>query len=183
MPSGMCADRSYGVQLPACLWGFMVITTGDVILLAHSTSGVLGILSAVWVFVETLNAREENAGRIRRAAFIVALCMIVTWILGGYWYVHFYPLDRALILKGPWPFAHTLFMETKEHLFFITLILSFYLPIAAGDRLYSNAGARKMVLCVAMLIVLSGLAIEGAGAVINHGVKVALLHGIPGSGR
>jgi hypothetical protein len=27
-----------------------------------------------------------------------------------------------------------------------------------------------------MLIVLSGLAIEGAGAIINHGAKVALLH-------
>ena len=179
----MCADRSYGVQLPACLWGFMVITTGDVILLAHSTSGVLGILSAVWVFVETLNAREENAGRIRRAAFIVALCMIVTWILGGYWYVHFYPLDRALILKGPWPFAHTLFMETKEHLFFIPLILSLYLPIAASDKLYANSNARKMVLWVAVLIALSGLAIEGSGAIINHGAKVALLHSITDTGR
>jgi hypothetical protein len=161
----------------------MSVTSSDVILLAHSTFGVLGILSAVWVFVDTLNAREENAGRIRKIAFLSALCMFVTWILGGYWYFHFYPLDRAMILKGPWPFAHTVFMETKEHLFFITLILSFYLPIAARDKLYANAAARKMVLCVAMLIVLSGLAIEGAGAVINHGAKVALLHSIPGSGR
>jgi hypothetical protein len=32
-----------------------------------------------------------------------------------------------------------------------------------------------MVLSVAMLIVLTGLTIEGAGAVIDHGVKVALL--------
>ena len=32
-----------------------------------------------------------------------------------------------------------------------------------------------MVLCVALLIVLSGMAIEGAGAIVNHGVKVALL--------
>jgi hypothetical protein len=32
-----------------------------------------------------------------------------------------------------------------------------------------------MVLSVAMLIVLTGLSIEGAGAVIDHGVKVALL--------
>jgi hypothetical protein len=161
----------------------MVVTSSDVILLAHSTFGVLGILSALWVFVETLNAREENAGRIRKAAFIAALCMVVTWILGGYWYVHFYPLDRALILKGPWPFAHTLFMETKEHLFFISLILSLYLPIAASDKLYANPNARKMVLCVAMLIALSGLAIEGSGAIINHGAKVALLYRITGAGR
>jgi hypothetical protein len=161
----------------------MNITSSDVILLAHSTFGVLGTLAAVWVFVETLNARVENAARTRKAAFLAALCMGVTWIVGGYWYIHSYPFDRALILKGPWPLAHTLFMETKEHLFFITLILCFYLPIAAGDKLFENAGARKMVLCVAMLIVLSGLAIEGSGAIINHGAKVALLHAIPGSGR
>lgn len=161
----------------------MKITGSDVILLAHSTFGVLGILSALWVFVETLNAREENARRIEKAAFLAALCMSVTWIVGGYWYVHFYPVDRALILKGPWPWAHTLFMETKEHLFYITLILSFYLPIAARDKLYANAAARKMALCVAMLIVLTGLAIEGSGAIINHGAKVALLHASQGAAR
>jgi hypothetical protein len=32
----------------------MNVTGSDVILLAHSTLGVLGILSALWVFVETL---------------------------------------------------------------------------------------------------------------------------------
>jgi hypothetical protein len=161
----------------------MNVTSSDVILLAHSTFGVSGTMAAIWVFVEALNAHAENAARIRLAAWIAALCMLATWIFGGYWYVHFYPADRAMILKGPWPFAHTLFMETKEHLFFIPLILSFYLPIAAAEKLYESASARKMVFCVAMLIALTGLAIESAGAIINHGAKVALLHGIPGSGR
>jgi hypothetical protein len=160
----------------------MNVTGSDVILLAHSTFGVLGTLAALWVFVEALNAREGNAGRTRTAALLAAMCMALTWVFGGYWYVHFYPADRGMILKGPWPFAHTLFMETKEHLFYITLILSFYLPIVAGERLYANAAARRMVLSVAMLMVLTGLAIEGSGAVINHGVKVALLHAA-GSGR
>jgi hypothetical protein len=149
----------------------MNITASDAILLAHSTFGVLGILAALWVFVETLNVREENAARIRKASFLSSLCMGAAWILGGYWYIHFYPADKSLILKGPWPLAHTLFMETKEHLFFIPLLLSFYLAIAARDKLFANPSARKMVLCVAMLIVLSGLTIEGFGAIINHGAK------------
>jgi hypothetical protein len=161
----------------------MNITTSDVILLAHSTFGVLGVLSALWVFVETLNAREGNANRIRTASFLAALAMSVTWILGGYWYIHFYPADKALILKGPWPLAHILFMETKEHLFFIPLLLSFYLVIAARDKLFANPSARKMVLCVAMLIVLSGLSIEGFGAIINHGAKVALMRSVAGAPR
>ena len=155
----------------------MNITSSDIILLAHASFGVLGSLAALWVFVEALNARPESAGRLRTAALLGAIAMGAAWILGGYWYVHFYPAEKAIILKGPWPFAHNLFMETKEHLFFITGILSFYLVIAVRDKIYANAAARKMVMSVALLIVFTGLAVEGAGAVIDHGVKIALLRG------
>jgi hypothetical protein len=151
------------------------VTVSDVILLAHAAFGVLATLSAVWVFVEALNARDQNLQRIRAAALAVAIFMVAAWIFGGYWYLHFYPAEKAMVLRGPWPFAHNVFMETKEHLFLMTLILSFYLPIAARDKLASNAAARSMVLSVAALIALSGLALEGAGAVIDHGVKVELL--------
>ena len=106
---------------------------------------------------------------------MVAACMAMAWICGGYWYLHFYPTEKAVILKGPWPFAHNLFMETKEHLFFATAILAFLLPIATQGKLHSNLVARKLVLFVAALVTITGLALEGAGAVIDHGVKVALL--------
>ena len=152
----------------------MKFSSSDIILMAHSTVGVLGILSAVWVFVEALNAREQNSERTRKAALVVTIFMVAAQILGGYWYIHFYPQDRNLILDGPWPRAHLLFMETKEHLFFITLILSLYLPIAAWDKLFANAAARKMVLCVSLLIALTGLTVEGSGALINHGAKLSL---------
>ena len=150
----------------------MNVTSDDLILLGHAGSGVLGILAALWVFVETLG--ESNAGRTRVAAFLTALFMVIAWVLGGFWYLHDYPADKAVILKGPWPFAHNVFMETKEHLFFLTLLLSLYLPIACGDHLFANRVARRMVLWVSALIILSGLGIEGAGAVINHGAKLAI---------
>jgi hypothetical protein len=145
------------------------------ILFAHPTFGVLGILAAVWVFVEALNASESNASRIRLAAAVVAVCIFAAYVLGGYWYTHFYAADKAIILKGPWPWAHSFFMETKEHLFFIPLILALYLAIAASQKLVGNRSARAMVMSVAALIVLSGLAIEGAGAVISNGVKVTFV--------
>jgi hypothetical protein len=122
-------------------------------------------------------------GRTCTASLIAAIAMGAAWLLGGYWYVHFYPADKAVILKGPWPFAHNLVMETKEHLVFITGILAFYLPIAVRDKIYANAAARKMVLSVALLIVLTDLAAEGAGAIISHGVTVALQRGNPKGAR
>ena len=91
------------------------------------------------------------------------------------------PGRESFDLKGPWPFAHNVFMETKEHLFFATMILSILLPIVTRERLTANAGARKLALSVAALVVVTGLAIEGAGAIIDHGVKVALLQSSRGA--
>jgi hypothetical protein len=155
----------------------MNVSMSDAILLAHAAFGVAGSMAALWVFVEALNARPESAGRIRAAALGTAVAIGAAWICGGYWYVRFYPADRALILKGPWPFAHNVFMETKEHLFFVTAILALLLPIAAREKVWASAAARKLVLAVAALIVVTGLSLEGAGAVIEHGAKAALLQG------
>jgi len=149
----------------------------QIILFAHPTCGVLGIMAALWVVVETLNASESNKTRLQLAAFVCTASIVAAWIIGGYWYVSFYAADKAVILKGPWPWAHDLFMETKEHLFFIPLILAFFLPIAAMQKLATQRGARLVVLTVAGLIVLNGLVIEGAGAVISNGVKMALMPG------
>jgi hypothetical protein len=159
------------------------ITISDVLLLAHAAFGVTGCIAAVWVFVEALDARPDNTGRIQTAALLGAICMAAAWVCGGYWYLHFYPAERALILAGPWPFAHNLFMETKEHLFLLTAILALLLPIAAREKLYANSAARKLVLSIAGLVAISGLAAEGAGAVIDHGVKLALLPTATKEGR
>lgn len=159
-----------------------MIPFSDMILFIHPTVGILGLLAALWVFVDTLNASEGNAARIRGFAIAVAVFMGLAWIFGGYWYVNFYAPEKAMILKGPFPMAHNFFMETKEHLFFIPLILAFYLPFAVRDKLFVNTAARKMVLVVAALIVLSVFSIEGAGALINYGVKVAAVHtGVKGA--
>jgi hypothetical protein len=139
-------------------------------------------LAAVWVFVEALNASEANRRRTLVAAGAVIVCLVLAGILGGYWYVSYYYAEKALILKGPWPLAHTLFMETKEHLFFIPLILALYLPIVARLNLAFNRRARAMVMMVSAFIVLNGLAIEGAGAIVHYGAKVAFTHsGVKGS--
>ncbi len=148
----------------------------EFLFLLHPVFGALGILSTVWLFIETLNARAANVARIWYAAISSALFMIATWIAGGYWYVTYYATDKAIILAGPFPLAHTFFMEAKEHGFFITLILAILLPIVVRDNdLASNAAARRLTLAVAALVFLSAFAIEGAGSVIAMGVRVGLM--------
>ena len=150
----------------------------DIILFSHPTFGVLGTMAAMWVLVEALNASDRNRARTLLAASAVTMFICLAWVAGGYWYVFFYAPEKALILGGPWPFAHNLVMETKEHLFFIPLILALYLPLVATRRLVVDRPARTIVMVVAGLIVLNSLAIEGAGAIINHGAKTALAHAV-----
>jgi len=147
----------------------------EILLMAHVMLGVLSILASLWVFVDALNASEVNLARIRLLSRFVPVVMTVGFLIAGYWYVNLYPADKAIILKGPWPFAHDFFMETKEHLVLMLLLLTAYLPIVASADLVLNRNARKLTLCVSALIVLTGLVMEGEGGVISMGVRMGLL--------
>jgi hypothetical protein len=146
----------------------------QLILMMHPTFGVLAMIAAVWVFVGTLNASGANDARIRSVSRLTAVLMWLTYVVGGYWYVTYYGDDKAIILAGPWAFAHSLFMESKEHLFLMLIMLATFLPIAASGGV-SKPANRTLVLWTSALVVLMSLAMEGAGAFINMGVKVALL--------
>jgi hypothetical protein len=147
----------------------------QVILLIHPTLGGLATLAALWVFVDTLNVSEASLARIRNVSILCAVLMWLTYFLGGYWYVVHYGTDKAIIKAGPWAFGHSFFMEVKEHVFLMLLLLATYLPIASSNNLASSKAARKIVLWVAGLIVPTSLSMEGSGAIVGIAVKVALL--------
>jgi hypothetical protein len=137
------------------------------------------MLAAVWVFVDTLNVSEGSQARIRNVSLICAGFMWLTYLMAGYWYVVFYGVDKAIIKAGPWPFGHNFFMEVKEHVFLMLILLATYLPIAARNLVRSKA-ARTVTLWVAGLIVPTSLAMEGSGAIISIAVRVGLLKGAGG---
>jgi len=152
----------------------------NILLLVHPVTGGLATLAALWIFVDTLNAGESSVARIKNISLICAVLMWLTYFLGGYFYVVYYGVDKAFIKAGPWALGHNFFMEAKEHVFLMLLLLATYLPIAAHNYIPSNKSARKIVLWVAGLIVPTSLAMEGSGAVIGVAVKVALLLKVKG---
>jgi hypothetical protein len=148
---------------------------GYFFLMSHAVLGSLLGLAGVWFFVDVLNAKEESQARVRVMSLIIAGLMWLTYLLAGYFYVVYYSVDKAFILKGPWTFAHDFFMETKEHIVMMLLLLATLLPIMAYNNLVANKGARKIVLWATGLLILTTVAMEGAGAIISMGVRVALL--------
>ncbi len=150
------------------------------LLLMHPVTGGLATLAALWIFVDTLNAGESSVSRIKNVSLLCAVLMWLTYFLGGYFYVVYYGVDKTFIKAGPWAFGHNFFMEAKEHIFLILLMLATYLPIAANNYIPSNKSVRKIILWVTGLIVPTSLAMEGSGAIISVAVKVALLLNVKG---
>ena len=150
------------------------------LLLMHPVTGGLATLAALWIFVDTLNAGESSVSRIKNVSLLCAVLMWLTYFLGGYFYVVYYGVDKTFIKAGPWAFGHNFFMEAKEHVFLMLLMLATYLPIAVHNYIPSNKSVRKIVLWVTGLIVPTSLAMEGSGAIISVAVKVALLLKVKG---
>ncbi|MBI5589900.1 MAG: hypothetical protein HY881_05410 [Deltaproteobacteria bacterium] len=150
------------------------------LLLIHPAIGGLATLAALWVFVDTLNVSGASEARIKNVSLICAGLIWLTYFLAGYLYVVYYAADKAIIKAGPWPFGHNFFMEVKEHVFLMLVLLATYLPIAASDRLSSSSSARKIVLWVSGLIVPTSLSMEGSGAIISLAVKIGLLFKMKG---
>jgi len=144
--------------------------------LTHASLGGLSALAALWVFVEVLNINESNTGRIGYAVIITLVLVWGAYLIGGWFYVTHYGADKAIIKAGHWPWAHDFFMEVKEHVFFLILLLATFLPIVVKrNNLILNRHARNLALAVSGMIVLLALTMEGAGAIISMGVKQGLL--------
>ena len=148
------------------------------VMMSHVALGVLGILLAVALFMDVLNVSEKNIARIRKLSLAVSVLMILAYVVGGYWYVVYYGQDRDIIKAGQWPWAHNYFMEVKEHVFFMLLLLGIYLPIAVYRNLHlAEKKNRSLVLAICALIILLGLFMEGAGGIIGKGLNMGLLGG------
>ncbi|MEI6278449.1 MAG: hypothetical protein WCQ16_03565 [Verrucomicrobiae bacterium] len=147
----------------------------EIVLMAHVFFGVACPFAALWVCVDTLNFSEANQRRIQKMSYAAAVFMWLSFLLAGYWYVFYYKADKAIILNGPFPLAHNFFMEAKEHLAIILLMLASYLPIAAADNLLAHTGARRVLIWVAGMTVVLALMMESGGGVIAMGVKAGLL--------
>lgn len=145
------------------------------IMMSHVTFGMLGVLAALAVFVDLLNLGPANLRRIQIVSTIALAGIVLSYISGGAWYMLHYGSDKAIIKAGDWPWAHSFVMEVKEHVFFLMLLLSFYLPmITYGSKLLHHRGQQRLALSCSGLIVLLGLAMEGAGALIAVGVRMGL---------
>jgi hypothetical protein len=150
--------------------------TREALLLIHPVFGVLGTMAALWLVVEAVRFDEAGFWRLKTAAVLAAVCFVVAWLGGGLWDEAYFDEDRNFLEKGSWAFFGNTGMEMKEHFFTIVVVLSLYLPVVVfRGNLVADRGNRVVLGVASTFVVLGGLAMELAGAVLAISIKVGLL--------
>jgi len=138
----------------------------------HVIFGLVGIIASYAVFMGLLK-RNLFLSFLRISSITAFLGYILSWFSGGYYYVLYYGDNVKPIIKaGDYPWAHSFFMETKEHIFLFLPVLSLVLAIIIymfGDQLDRNQSLKNKtamlagaITILATLITLSGVVISGS---------------------
>src|SRR3990172_12094924 len=139
------------------------LTSKPVLIGLHLGFAILGIDAFLWLLGEVV----ANAGSVKRrliAAKIGLISFILTWIIGGYYYVKFYgSLVKPIIKAGSAPWAHAIAMEAKEHIFL------FAFPIAITIFLLSRLNTGELRL-LGLRRGLIGITIMAAGIGLSLGI-------------
>jgi len=144
----------------------------------HAFLGEAGIIAFLWVFIELLNPVSSRVKRAKLAALLGVIFLFLSWFTGGFYYVKYYGTNvKPIIKEGPQPWAHGIFMETKEHIFlflpFLSL-LTYSLIKKYEKQILHNNNIKKAILTLSVLIIVIGALITVMGYIISTGARTAL---------
>ena len=144
----------------------------------HATFGEIAAFAFLWTLVELIEPSKKRIDRAKIAASIGVIFIFLSWIVGGYYYVNYYGTNvKPIIKEGPQPWAHSVFTETKEHVFlfipFLALLNYFIIKKYEGT-LIKDRKIRKAVMVLSLLITVLAFAMAGMGYMISTGARTAL---------
>ena len=167
-------DTSWG------LYNGVIAGTKSSLVLFHSVSGGLVALALVWVLLEVRYPIDRSLTRVRIASYLSTLLVTAgCWIGGGYNYLTSYGSQvKPVILAGPYPWAHEIVMEAKEHVFvflpIIALALSITLSVLDREAFLGDAKYRRALTMIACLALFMVLLMFLMGAIISNTGKTGM---------
>ena len=144
--------------------------TLSILLSVHIIIGVIGIIASyatlLWLFKKNISVRLLKISSI--TAFVA---YITAWITGGYYYVVYYGSNVKPIIKdGPNPWAHSIIMETKEHIFLFLPLLAFVILLTVwfkGNNLQENRPLRNALALVVLITLIISVFMALGGVIIS----------------
>lgn len=145
----------------------------------HAGFGELGALAFLWVAIELINPTENRIRRARMVACIGAASLFLSWLAGGYYYLTSYQaVVKGLIKSGPYPWAHTVITESKEHIFmflpFLGIVVWGALRQYGNELMANRMNLTRTIMILAVFIFLMSFLMAGMGYLISSGARSAL---------
>ncbi|OGD90844.1 hypothetical protein A3D81_01755 [Candidatus Curtissbacteria bacterium RIFCSPHIGHO2_02_FULL_40_17] len=143
-------------------------------LIGHVFAGLVALIF-YYAMIPNLIGKNPQLNFLKRLSLFGLVSLLVSWILAGYYYVTYYGQNvKPLIKSGQLPWAHSILMETKEHIFlflpFLGLVLLASLLSIKSD-ITRDDNLRKALASLAFLIVALGTAVTIFGVVISGAAK------------
>ncbi len=140
---------------------------------AHVFTAVLTMIFSVLMFGESMWG--GSAKRLRIYGIGIIIFSALTYVLSGWWYVLYYGADKSIITSGEMAWAHTLVMETKEHIFisgfWFSIVVGLFGYFASEEQL-NNPYFKKTMALLSIFLILGVLLLEGMGGIIIAGLKI-----------
>lgn len=143
-------------------------------LIFHVFFGLVGVIASYIAWVLLLRP-QPNLRLLQISSFKSFLFLVLSWLAGGYYYVNYYGgTVKPIIKAGPFPWAHSFLMESKEHIFlflpFLALVV-FLVSFLCGEKLMAGSGCKKPLAWLAGLVFVLGVFVALAGVLISGAAR------------
>ncbi|MDP2647851.1 MAG: hypothetical protein Q8P35_01225 [Candidatus Yanofskybacteria bacterium] len=150
-----------------------ILFSKPVLIGLHLGFAILAIDAFLWLLGEVV----ADAGSVRRrliAAGVGLAGYLLTWVIGGYYYVKFYgSLVKPIIKAGSAPWAHAIAMEAKEHIFLFALpiAVTVYLLARLNTDELRSLGLRPRLMSLSIIAAGLGLSLGIMGFIISAAAR------------
>ncbi len=143
-------------------------------LIAHVVTGIIGVIATYMTLLSVLKKTVDQKAFFR-ISLIAWISYITSWITAGYYYWFYYGANvKPVILKGTYPWAHTVVMEAKEHIFLMLPVLSLVIALIAWSStecINTDPKLKSAVVYLVSVTCVIGVLVALAGIVITGGAQ------------
>lgn len=143
----------------------------------HIAFGEIAGASLLWSVKELMYLSADRVKWLRASLWVAFGGVMMAWVVGGSYYLFYYPQVKSIIKEGPEAWGHLVFTEAKEHIFFFLPVLIFFLAIYVQKRhhvLLERADVRRKFLYLTLFTAALVFSMAVMGYMITWGARTAL---------
>lgn len=141
-------------------------------LVLHVIIGLSGLIALHLAYMQLIR-RTPPYTLIIKAAWVSVVLLFVSWVTGAYYYVvHYGTAVKPRILASGYPWAHSFFMEAKEHVFILMPFLVIIFALGAHTlRRAENPMLKRALTFLGAFVLILGIFITASGIIISGAVR------------